>query len=307
MRSHILIDAVAPTPGERILAALAHLSILGGGLGLFVPALVWVAKRQKSAFTSFQALQALGYAIFAILYEFLLVPVWLIVFILLNISVIVTEDGTRISQEYFTVIQDLIIMITIMMILPLLLGIIGALACLFGKEFRYPILGNHLAVYLQHGRAEGIDPEYEDRFVSAVVHACVMFVSPTIPYYIAAPLVALLYSKGRSQLLHFQSLQALVFQLLGTAISFGFLMVMAGLFVSAMIFSSINPATGTISNSSNTPALILFLAATLILLIFLLFLPVIQTFGLVAGYRVLKGKDYEYPLVGKLVKGWSWI
>jgi len=300
-----LSEIKSPTPGERILSALAHLSMLFGGIGLFVPAIIWVLKRRNSEYTSFQALQALGYSIFTILYDFLMVPIILIVIFLIILAGS-SLNAAAIPQEN-ALVTGMIGIVLILMGLPLLLGIFGALVCLFGEEFRYPILGSRLAVYLRQDGAEGIDPDHEDRFVAAAVHACVMFVSPTIPYYIAAPLVALLSSKGRSQLLHFQSLQALVFQLVGTAVSFGFLMVMAGLFVSAMIFSGINPVTGALSNSNSTPALILFLATMLLFLIFLLILPVIQTFGLVAGYRILKGKDFEYPLVGKLVKGWSWI
>jgi hypothetical protein len=30
--------------------------------------------------------------------------------------------------------------------------------------------------------------------------------------------------------------------------------------------------------------------------------PLISTLGLVASFRLLKGRDYEYPLVGRLVK-----
>jgi uncharacterized Tic20 family protein len=298
--------ASSPTPGERILSALAHFSIVGGGLGLFIPALVWVARRQKSAYTSFQALQALGYAILVILYDFiaaLVIAFLILVFIISNPN---NTGSTQVSSGGIWMIYLFVIAIGLL-ILPILLGIVAALVCLFGKEFCYPILGKCLGDYLQQGRAEGINPEYEDRFVAAAVHACVMFVNASIPYYIAAPLVALLYSKGRSQFLHFQSLQALVFQLIGTGISIGIVIVMYGMFALAMIFSGINPFTGVVVNSVSAPAIMMLLAALIVFMIFLLLIPVIQTFGLVAGYRVLKGKDYEYPLVGKLVKGWSWI
>ena len=308
MESKCMHEVQSPTLQERVLSALAHLSILAGGIGLFVPALIWATKRRTSNYTSFQALQALGYAIFAILYDLLVTLVMLIVLLILLLAISASNEIGSVQATSAGHWMVAILMIAIaFLLLPVLLGIIGALACLFGKEFHYPILGKRLAVYLQQGRIEGIDLDHEDRYVAAVIHACVLFVYPAIPYYIAAPLVALLSSKGRSQLLHFQSLQALVFQLLGTVVSFGFIMVMAGMLISAMIFSGINPITGAMANSSSTPAVILLLAAMLIFLIFLLFLPVIQTFGLVASYRVLKGKNYEYPLVGKLVKNWSWI
>ena len=301
-------EAAGLTPAERILSALAHISILAGGIGLFVPALIWATKRRTSNYTSFQALQALGYAIFVILYDLLVALVMLIVFLILVFAISASNETGSVQAGSAGQWMVAIFIIAIgLLILPILLGIIGALVCLFGKEFHYPFLGRRLADYLQQDSLGGINLDREDHYMAAVVHACVLFVYPAIPYYIAAPLVALLSSKGRTQFLHFQSLQALVFQLLGTVVSFGFIMVMAGMFIFAMIFSGINPITGAMTNSSSTPALILLLVAMLIFLIFLLFLPVIQTFGLVASYRVLKGKEYEYPLVGKLVKNWSWI
>ena len=292
--------------GDRLFSALAHISILLGGVGPIVPAIIWVAKRRKSEYTSFQALQALGYSIFYMFYILLVTLVLLIGFFVLVASSS-NRAGAALGDLASLWMVGLFVIAIGLIILPVLLGIAGALVCLFGKEFRYPMLGRRLAGYLRVGGVEGIDLDHEDRYVSAVAHACVMFISPNLPYFIATPLVTLLSSKGRSQLLHFQSLQALVFQLIGTAVSFGILMVMAGMFGLAMILAGLNPITGAAANSGSIPALIMLVAAVLIFLISLLLLPLIQTFGLVAGYRMLKGKEYEYPLVGKLVKGWSWI
>ncbi|MDR3573939.1 MAG: DUF4870 domain-containing protein [Anaerolineaceae bacterium] len=295
--------------GERILAALAHLSILLGGIGPIVPAIIWVAKRRKSQYTSFQALQALGYSILVVFYILLLVlPVLIVelIFITVSSTPIRSAGAQAVSAETWMIF--IFSAAVVLWLLPGILGIIGGMACLFGKEFRYPLLGRRLADYLRLGSEDGVDVDHEDRYVSAVTHACVMFMSLNIPYFIATPFLTVLSSKGRSQLLHFQSLQALVFQALCTVLSFGFLMIMMMTLLFSIVLSGTgNHFSGTVIGSANFPAVILLLITILIFLVFLLIIPLLQTLGLVAGYRLLKGKDYEYPLVGKLVKGWSWI
>jgi uncharacterized Tic20 family protein len=50
---------------------------------------------------------------------------------------------------------------------------------------------------------------------------------------------------------------------------------------------------------------ILFLAVSLLVIVLVMLLvPLLHILGQWAGYRVLKGDDYRYPLVGRLVEKW---
>ena len=46
--------------------------------------------------------------------------------------------------------------------------------------------------------------------------------------------------------------------------------------------------------------IILLISAVLILSV-----PLLHILGQWAGYRVLKGEDYQYPVIGRLVQRWS--
>ena len=57
-------------------------------------------------------------------------------------------------------------------------------------------------------------------------------------------------------------------------------------------------------NSSMGIGLVIFAISMLITLGVVLIVPLLHILGQWAGYRVLKGDDYRYPLVGKLVERW---
>jgi hypothetical protein len=50
--------------------------------------------------------------------------------------------------------------------------------------------------------------------------------------------------------------------------------------------------------------MVLFGFSLLIAFVLILLVPFLHILGQWAGYRVLKGDDYRYPLVGQLVEKW---
>jgi uncharacterized Tic20 family protein len=296
-------EASFPTLEERVLAALAHISILLMGVGIFAPALVWVIKRRKSAYTSFQALQALGFEVFFTFYATMIVLVAMIVVILLAFAGVGFKNPVTSLPVWANIaIIGVVALAVGLTLLYLLVGIVGALACLFGKDFRYPYLGSRLVVYLRQSSDEGFDQDHEDRYVAAMGHAGIM----TQYWGITAPLIAWLASKGRSNLLRFQSLQALVFQGLGTAIWIVVSLILFGFFGIAVVLGMMGDTLpGAMIGSINGLSLALALISIILFMVFMLLWPLISTLGLVASFRLLKGRDYEYPLVGRLVKRWG--
>ena len=56
-----------PTQDERLVSALAHLTILLPLIGIIAPIIIYVTQREKSKFIAFQALQALAYQLVLLL------------------------------------------------------------------------------------------------------------------------------------------------------------------------------------------------------------------------------------------------
>jgi uncharacterized Tic20 family protein len=177
-----------------------------------------------------------------------------------------------------------------------LFPLVGAIACALGKDFRYPFLGNPLARYLEYEVEDEVwlKEDREDRWVAAMGHFSVI-----IPMWgILAPLVTwLLQSKG-GYWLKSQAVQTLVFQLLVTGIY------LSSIVLALMGTIPVNIFAGTLTDpaSSFQPAVFgVFMLFMLSCLVLLLLLPLFHIVGQWAGYRVLKGDDYRYPVLGKFV------
>ena len=50
-----------PTSDEKVMAAIAHASVIFAFFGPVVPSLIWAYQRNKSKYVRFHALQAMGY------------------------------------------------------------------------------------------------------------------------------------------------------------------------------------------------------------------------------------------------------
>lgn len=135
---------------QRILAAAGHFGILLMYFGVCIPTLVWSLQHKKSHFISFQALQA-------VTYQILLVPFYFITyFVGITGMILFGAIGGFISSqsgggEMFMFIGMVIFLLFFFggLALYIFLGIIGGITCLFGVNFKYPLLGHLLEGYLQ--------------------------------------------------------------------------------------------------------------------------------------------------------------
>ena len=296
-----------PTNEDRIWAVIAHLSAIAFGMGILLPIIGWAEQRRKSNYTSFQCLQALGYqsvGYTAWFLMYLLVALVLVIIMFVALAM-VTEESMQFDQFLLGWISFLGIFMFGMLALYLLLPVIAAVSCALGRDFHYPILGEKLAHYL------GYDPdnnseeqtwlieEHEERWVAAMGHFSILIML----WGMLAPFTALLLQGKRSIFLKFQSIQTLVYQGVATALYFGAGFVyMLGIFLLAASMGIMeNMQAGS---SEMIPGFIIFIATSLIAVVILLLIPLFHVLGQYAGYRVLKGDDYRYPLVGKLVGQW---
>ena len=154
--------SIQPSSDERLWAALAHFSAVLFGWGLVAPLIIWTVQRGKSAYIRYQSLQALGYQVtMAALWLLfaVLMPIFLIIFVF-AMSMIGDAAGVG-SDELFSAFMALIMFGTIFGAfgLYMALGLVGAIACLVGRNFHYPLLGGWLEHYLAsvpQGSEEGV-------------------------------------------------------------------------------------------------------------------------------------------------------
>ena len=144
---------------------------------------------------------------------------------------------------------------------------------------------------------ESLANESEDRLVGALCH-----LGAFVPFFgILAALIIWLTQKTRSPLLRFQALQALLFQ--GVAFVLYYL-VSFGLAGAYFVFFLPLIALSETGWGDRVP----FLLAPFLLLFFGMILLVLAVTFLyyllaaMAAFRTLRGKNYRYPLIGKLTE-----
>jgi uncharacterized Tic20 family protein len=117
---------MAPSQEERWMALAAHLSILLPHVGVVVPLIIWLAHNDRAPFAAYQAKQAFWFHLLTI------VGFWAFLIIAVALGIVTFGLGLLASA-------------------PLLLlwhfaadiyGIIGAVYCFQGRDFRYAVLGS---------------------------------------------------------------------------------------------------------------------------------------------------------------------
>jgi len=152
-----------------------------------------------------------------------------------------------------------------------------------------------------------IDTTREDQLMAALCHASAMV--PLIGMVV--PLAVWLSQRERSGLLRFQAVQALVYQLVGLVAYF----VLMGCYMASMVLMFPIPFLGESLPRGNqfSPQLALMILAMVLFFGAMLLIgaaysvggPIYVLIALVGGWRVLKGHDFHYPLLGKMVTRWT--
>jgi uncharacterized Tic20 family protein len=297
----------ATTAEDRIWAVFAHLSAVLFGMGILLPIVGWSDLRRKSNYASFQCLQALGYQ--SIGFTFWVLS-YLVIIILGSIILLATLRSNSGNEENLNALQTpgivvFLILLVGFFVLYFVFPIIAAIACALGKDFRYPILGDRLARYLEYDPAHQseaqawLHEDHEFRWVAAMGHFSILIAL----WGMLAPLTAWILQGKQSPFLKFQSIQTFIYQAVTTIIYFvgGFLYLVGIVLLIASMGTigdrNLNSSMGIISTVIMGVALLL--SALLILSV-----PLLHILAQWAGYRILKGENYRYPLIGRLVEQW---
>jgi uncharacterized Tic20 family protein len=166
--------ATGVTQDERIMAALAHASVILPFWGIIGAIVVWATQREKSRFVGFQALQAGVYQLALILGGMLCFACYMcsmfatfpLAFLLAPAGILAAE-ATQGPAEAGGAIGGVLAMLTsffpfCILGLLVLLGFVyilyalyGAAQVLQGRDFRYVIIGRRLERYLSQEESAG--------------------------------------------------------------------------------------------------------------------------------------------------------
>jgi uncharacterized Tic20 family protein len=294
----------SPTTEDRVWTVLAHLSALSFGMGILLPVVGWSDQRRKSSYASFQCLQALGYQSLGFTIWVLSYLVLVILASLILLFVFVPDGNEQAAPD---IVTPALVMFLLVVFVPLLLyfilPVIAAVACAFGKDYRYPILGNRLARYLGYESAPRseqqawLNEEHEMRWVAAMGHFSILILF----WGMLAPLTAWVLQGKNDRFLKFQSIQTLAYHAATTLVYLigGFFY----LFGFVVLLTSLEGMGGSdLSSTLGMIGLATMIVSFVIAAVLLLAMPLLHILGQWAGYRVLKGENYRYPLLGRLVE-----
>jgi uncharacterized Tic20 family protein len=293
-----------PSTEERVWAVLSHLSAIAFGMGIVMPVIGWSDQRRKSKYASFQCLQALGY-------QSLGYTIWILSYLLITILLLLVfvfavgvagENSGRMDAVMGVWMTVFFVFAFGFLGIYLLFPAVAAIACALGKDFRYPIMGTRLARYLGYEAAvesEWLIEEHEDRWVAAMGHFSVIIML----WGMLAPLTVWVLQGKRSLFLRFQSMQTLVYQAGVTLLYLGAMFIyFSGFFLLFAVLGLMGEAQ--LSSASAMLGLALFIVFSAFAFFIILLVPLFHILGQWAGYRTLKGDDYRYPIVGKLIDKW---
>ncbi len=134
------------TSDEKLLSAAAHASIILLTFGVFIPAFIWALGGRRSPRIAFQAAQALAFQLLQAL-VMMVVVFFLAILMVLAMTVAAAAAPNRVEPIF---ILEALFLSAIFGAygLYILVGLIGAIACLSGKNFHYPLLGSWIERYI---------------------------------------------------------------------------------------------------------------------------------------------------------------
>lgn len=131
---------------NRLLAALAHGSVVAQGIGILVGILVYLTQQEKSRYVAYQGLQA---AVYQLVNLIISIGMWVIWGVIYGVSMIPLIKQAETNPDaappaIFWISMMLMVIPLVYMVLVGLYGLWGAVRTWQGKDFKYLILGNWL-------------------------------------------------------------------------------------------------------------------------------------------------------------------
>jgi uncharacterized Tic20 family protein len=134
------VRPAGPDQEDRLMAALAHASVLLFGMGLVAAIVLWVTQRERSRYVAVQALQAVIYHLAGFGLFVAGMGCWMALYLATLIPVMAAPEEPA-SLWIFMVATLLMFVPFLQMGLWIAGGLWGAVRCLRGHDFRYAIIG----------------------------------------------------------------------------------------------------------------------------------------------------------------------
>jgi len=147
----------SPSQDERIVAALANVTIVLPFWGAIGAIVIWATQKEKSRYVAFQSLQAVVYHLVLVLAGFLAGACYLcslVAFpVVMALSVSTVDPSAELSPAFMLpmAIPFAILGASVLgWFVFVIYGLAAAAATLQGKDFRYLVIGQRLEAYLAH-------------------------------------------------------------------------------------------------------------------------------------------------------------
>lgn len=150
-------EAETPTPDERLMSALAHISVLLPLMGVIAPIVIYITQKEKSRYIAFQSLQAMTYQFVIIIGWFLSWGCYMCSFFgIFGGLMLAAATEASVPEEamvLFTGLSPLLVLGAIMIIgfAFIIYGVVGAFNAFQGKPFRYLLIGDRVERFMQSG------------------------------------------------------------------------------------------------------------------------------------------------------------
>jgi uncharacterized Tic20 family protein len=131
-----------PSNEERLMAAIAHATVVVFGPGILVGVFIWLTQKDKAAYASKQGLQAAVFQLIGMILTMAMWVLWGIFYALTWIPFVSNPellDGP--PPPIFWIGMISMVVPLLFMLAWSLYGLWGALRTFQGKEFRYALLG----------------------------------------------------------------------------------------------------------------------------------------------------------------------
>lgn len=293
-----------PTSDEKVFAALAHVSVLFSFFGPVGSTLIWAFQRDKSKYIRYHALQAMGFQVFAFWGWMIGIFAALFASILISIGAMALLDMDPDTPTFPLLLQSVMMFAMFgMWGLYFLVGIAGAVFCLMGRDFHYPIIGSWLRRKLVDGQpSDAVFEEWEDSWVSGVCHATAILQI----WGIVTPLIVWFSQRERSLKLRFQALQAAIYQVIALVVylvsMFAYVVVFFLMMFGTLALAGASTSPdGELSPAAGVIFLILFAILMLVWLVMMVSAPVYFLLAAIAGILTTRGRDFRYPILGGII------
>ena len=149
------LDLLTPSQDERVMAALAQISVLVPFLGVIAPVVIWVTQKDKSRYVAFQSLQAVAFQLTLVFAWFVGMGCYMCSFFSIFLTIPLASSmkpSGSISPVFGLGFFTPFLVMGLMFLggfLFVLYGIIAAVMTFQGKPFRYVIIGRRVERFLQ--------------------------------------------------------------------------------------------------------------------------------------------------------------